>query len=71
MTSHSHYGEGTLPSRKGAEAAAIRSWQIFTAEEYGSAWGSHALANGRAMSCSQSGGMWTCKTNAFPCRAIR
>lgn len=69
MTSHRHYGEGTMLSRKGAEAAAIRAWQIFTADEYGNAWGSHALATNKSMKCSQSGGFWTCGAIAYPCRS--
>lgn len=71
MTSHRHYGEGTMPSRNGAEAAAIRAWQVFTADEYGNAWGSHALATNKSMKCSQSGGFWTCGTIAYPCRPAR
>jgi hypothetical protein len=30
MTEHEHYGEGELPSRRGAEAAAKRAWSSFT-----------------------------------------
>ena len=68
FTEHAHYGEGTMPSRKGAEGAAIRAWQVFTADEYGTAWGKYSLAIAKTMSCSQSGAAWTCKTNARPCR---
>ena len=71
MSSHEHFGEGSLPSRKGAEGAAIRAWQVFTSWEYGSAWGQYAMAAGKSMTCSQSGGSWTCKTSARPCRSVR
>jgi hypothetical protein len=71
MTEHEHYGEGELPSRRGAEAAAKRAWSSFTAWEYGQAWGNYALAAGKKMSCTQSGGRWLCKTTARPCRPAR
>ena len=71
MTTHEHYGEGTLSSRKGAEGAAIRAWQVFTADEYGTAWGSYALAAGKQMSCAEGGAGWICKTTARPCRPAR
>ena len=65
---HNHYGEDTLPSRKGAEAAAIRKWQLFTAEEYGTAWGKYAKAGSKRMDCKSAGGLWTCAVTARPCR---
>jgi hypothetical protein len=68
MIEHEHYGEGSLPSRHGAEAAARRAWESFTAWEYGTAWGSYAAAAGAKMSCEQASGRWTCKTTARPCR---
>ncbi len=71
FSSHEHYGEGTLPSRKGAEAAASRNWAVFTADEYGSAWGSYKLAVSKAMKCAPSGGLWTCSVTARPCRVGR
>lgn len=69
MTSHEHAGEGSLPSRRGAEAAAIRHWEGFTAWEYGKPWGSYGLAVGRKMECSNSGSAWACSTRARPCRS--
>lgn len=71
MTSHEHYGEGSMPSKRGAERAAIRSWSSFTAWEYGASWGSYAAAVGKKMDCSNSGGTWLCKTTARPCRVDR
>lgn len=71
MTTHRHYGEGTMPSRRGAEAAAIRKWVDFTAEEYGTRWGSHELSGNKSMTCKQEGGLWTCATIAHPCRPLR
>ncbi|MCL4767606.1 MAG: hypothetical protein KJZ80_15370 [Hyphomicrobiaceae bacterium] len=68
MTSHEHYGEGSLQTRRGAELAAMRAWSTFTSWEYGKSWGSYAAAVGKKMDCSQSGGRWLCKTTARPCR---
>jgi hypothetical protein len=71
MVDHEHYGEGNLPSKRGAEAAAVRAWESFTAWEYGSAWGRYSLAVAKKMSCSASGAAWTCQTTARPCRTGR
>jgi hypothetical protein len=69
MSDHFHYGSGkALPNRKAAEAEAIASWVGFTAWEYGDAWGNYRIAASRAMNCSQSGGSWSCETEARPCR---
>lgn len=71
MTEHEHYGEGSMPTRRAAELAAIRSWSGFTAFEYGRPWGSYQLAVGKAMECSNSGSSWLCKTRARPCRPAK
>jgi hypothetical protein len=71
MIKHEHYGEGELPSRRGAEATAKRAWSSFTAWEYGRPWGSYALAESKKMNCTQSGDRWLCKTTARPCRPRR
>lgn len=71
MTEHEHYGEGSMPTRRGAELSAMRSWSGFTALEYGRPWGRYALAAGKRMDCSGSGGRWVCKTSARPCRPAR
>lgn len=71
MTEHEHYGEGSMPTRRAAERAAIRSWSGFTAFEYGRPWGSYRLAAGKTMDCSSSGGRWFCKTRARPCRPAK
>lgn len=68
MTEHEHGGEGTLASKKGAEAAAIRHWESFTAWEYGKPWGRYALAAGQKMECKAAGTGWVCSTRARPCR---
>ena len=71
MTEHEHYGEGTMPTRPGAQQAAVRAWVSFTAFEYGDPWGSYASAVGKRMDCAQSSGKWECKTWARPCKRGR
>jgi hypothetical protein len=68
MTEHEHGGEGALASRRGAEAAAIRHWESFTAWEYGKPWGRYRLAVGKNMECANGGAVWVCNTRARPCR---
>ncbi|MEZ5849378.1 MAG: hypothetical protein R3D68_01845 [Hyphomicrobiaceae bacterium] len=71
FTDHDHYGEATMPSRKVAEKLAIRQWEIFTANEYGSAWGSYAKAVAKRVNCEKNAASWTCKLHAIPCRSGR
>jgi hypothetical protein len=69
MTEHEHGGEGALASRRGAEAAAIRHWESFTAWEYGKPWGRYSLAVGKNMDCTNGGAVWVCNIRARPCRS--
>jgi hypothetical protein len=72
MADHFHQGASNgMASRKAAEIAAIKSWQDFTAWEYGSAWGSWAASVSRSMNCGPSGGSWGCTINSRPCRRGR
>lgn len=68
MSDHWHYGNGTGSSRKAAEVDAIKSWQSFTALEYGSDWGRFSRASGRRISCSKEGGSYACSVEGRPCR---
>lgn len=65
---HEHYGEAESATKRGAESAAKRKWTVFTADEYGSAWGSYGMAIAKSMNCSPTGTRWLCKTTARPCR---
>ena len=66
---HFHFGTSNgQRSRKLAEIEAIRSWEGFTAWEYGDAWGRFANAVSKGVKCSQSGGSWGCDIEARPCR---
>ena len=68
MADHYHSGASSgLSSRTAAEVAAIRSGQDFTAWEYGGAWASFAMAEGKSLSCWGGGG-WGCSVEARACR---
>jgi hypothetical protein len=72
MSSHFHFGSSSgLPSKKLAEAAAVRDWAGFTAFEYGLPWGRWSLAASKTLKCSNSGGSWGCQAEARPCKARR
>jgi len=67
---HEHYGDAESASRRGAENAARRKWAVFTADEYGSAWGRYEAAVARKMACKPAAGSrWYCETTARPCRS--
>ncbi|MEO1264699.1 MAG: hypothetical protein AAFV26_03220 [Pseudomonadota bacterium] len=68
MVTHQHHGEGSMPSKNGAQAAAIRRWEWFTRWEYGPRWGSFRKARGQRMRCYRSRSRWTCMVDAHPCR---
>jgi hypothetical protein len=70
MSEHFHHGSSAgHPTKKIAEAEAIRSWAGFTAFEYGSAWGDYAIAASKTLECSQSdSGSWGCEVDARPCK---
>lgn len=67
---HSHEGDGfALATRRGAEASAARKWSTFTADEYGTAWGSYVAAIAKSMTCRQGADKyWSCTARARPCR---
>lgn len=69
MSDHWHYGSsGTQRSKRLAKREAIRSWQNFTALEYGSDWARYYRAGSRKMRCSRSSGGYNCDVEARPCR---
>ena len=69
MKDHFHDGSSAgQPSRKAAEAEAIKVWQGFTAWEYGAHWGSFKMAESKAVKCSGGGNSWACNVTARPCR---
>ncbi len=68
MADHYHYGSSSgHVSRKAAEAAAIQTYESFTAWEYGANWGRFALAESKSISCQNAGG-WGCTLEGRPCR---
>ncbi|MGE0697835.1 MAG: hypothetical protein AB7O57_01940 [Hyphomicrobiaceae bacterium] len=69
FSDHFHFGNSSgAKSRKDAQNEAIKSWESFTGWEYGAAWGSFRLAEGRGIKCEQSGGSWGCSVQARACR---
>jgi hypothetical protein len=64
FSDHWHYGSGTGPTIKAAQADAIKSWASFTALEYGSDWARFSRAASKKMTCS--GG--SCSLEARPCK---
>jgi hypothetical protein len=68
MTDHWHYGSGNGKTKALAQRDAIGSWQSFTDFEYGSAWARFNNAVAKKVSCSQSGGSYSCQVEARPCR---
>jgi hypothetical protein len=68
MIDHWHYGSGSGSTKAAAQKAAIASWQSFTDFEYGSDWARFSKAAAKKVSCSSSGGSYTCQVEARPCR---
>ncbi len=64
MSDHWHYGSGTGPTVKAAQADAIKSWASFTALEYGSDWARFSRAASKKMTCSGD----SCSVEARPCK---
>lgn len=66
---HWHYASRSGPTRKSAQAEAIRGWQDFTALEYGSDWARFSRAQNRVVKCSPSGnGGFDCNVEGRPCK---
>jgi hypothetical protein len=68
MSDHYHYGNGNGSSKAAAQRDAIASWAGFTDFEYGSDWARWSRAAGKRVSCSGSGGGFSCQVEARPCR---
>lgn len=66
---HFHNGSSAgMPTKKAAVAAAIDSWQSFTAFEYGTDWARFRRAANKSVNCTQGGSGWSCSVDARPCR---
>jgi hypothetical protein len=68
MVDHWHYGSGSGKTKALAQRDAISSWQSFTDFEYGSDWARFSKAVAKKVSCSGSGGSYSCQVEARPCR---
>lgn len=74
METHFHDGTGTGKTKRDAERAAIRSWEVFTVWEYGAPWGRYALSESKRMTCNQKApNEVSCDVASRPCvmRAAR
>ena len=70
MADHPHFGNGSGPTQKAAQAAAIKDWNEFTAWEYGIPWGNFNNAGSRRVGCTGGVGSFTCEVSARPCRPL-
>lgn len=68
LVDHQHAGSGSGQTLKAAQAQAIQSWSSFTDFEYGSSWGSFAIAIEKNMRCAPASGSFQCDLLATPCR---
>lgn len=69
LTDHWHSGNGSGRSKRAAKRAAVRSWQNFTAMEYGTDWARFRRARSKALRCSRTGRRsFDCTVEARPCR---
>lgn len=68
MVDHFHDGAGTGPTKAQAQAAAVRSWQDFTAWEYSDRWARFSAALSKSVTCTGTRGNITCNVSARPCR---
>ncbi len=66
---HWHYGSGSGPNKRVAQAEAIKSWSSFVDLEYGSDWARFGRAAQKQIRCSPAGGgSVDCQIDARPCR---
>lgn len=70
LVDHFHEQDGQpYKTRRVAETSAIRQWTVFTADEYGTAWGNFKAAASGKVDCKQGADKyWTCSASARPCR---
>ena len=71
LVGHYHSGAGTGRTKKQARRAAIRSWQEFTAWEYGTSWAYFRRAASRSISVTRSASGWEATVEARACKRAR
>ena len=71
MVDHYHYGSGTGRTKSRARAAAIDSWQGFTAFEYGTSWAYFRNAASKSIGYKKAAGGWHASVEARPCKRRR
>ena len=67
MVDHFHHGSGEGRTKSRARAAAIRSWQEFTAFEYGTNWAYFRYAGSKSIGYTKTAGGWRASVEARPC----
>ena len=65
---HSHEGSGSGATQQAAMSDAIKSWQSFTALEYGSDWASYANSIAKSASCNRGSSTVSCSISSIPCK---
>ena len=65
---HFHDGSGTGATQNAAMTDAIKSWQSFTALEYGSAWAAYNNSVSKSAKCDRSTTGFTCSVSSIPCK---
>ena len=65
---HTHEGSGSGASQPAAMNDAIKSWQSFTALEYGSDWASYANSIAKSASCDKGTSTVNCSISSIPCK---
>lgn len=68
LTDHYHQGTGAGRTKRTARAAAITSWQEFTAFEYGLDWAYFRNAKSRGVSYDRTSNGWEAIVEGRPCR---
>lgn len=71
LVGHFHSGHGIGRTKKLARRAAIRSWQEFTAWEYGTTWAYFRRAANRSINVTRSASGWEANVEARACKRVR
>jgi hypothetical protein len=71
MVDHYHQGSGEGPTKSRARAAAITSWQEFTAFEYGTDWAYFRYAGSKSVGYMKTPDGWQATVEGRPCNRRR
>lgn len=65
---HYHQGTGVGTTQRGAMVEGIKSWESFTALEYGSDWALYSNSISKSATCSQGQSGFECQISSIPCK---